>query len=302
MSIDTSKGLLMLKKIIILIATLLLLTSCFSDYDKRLKISATTWIGYIPLFYAKEKGWLKPLNIKLLHVSSLAENMYLYRAGNSDAYVGTQYEYSILSQDMKSLTPIMMFDRSDGGDLVMSNLSIEELQNTTTQIDAYLELDSINNTILKDFLAKYNLEDKNINYINKDQTQIKLLNASMKPTIVVTYIPYNLSLEKQGFKELASTKDSLDLLVVDAMFTKTEVFNEHEKQFLELKKLVDKSIDAIKQNPREVYETVKPYILDMSYDDFTHSLGDIIWINKDVSRELKMRMNETNFPTRDLIL
>ncbi len=289
----------MFKKILLL-TLLLLFTSCSSDYEKRLKISATTWVGYIPLFYAKEKGWLKPLNIKLLHVSSLAENMYLYEAGNSDAYAGTQYEYSILSKDMKSLKPIMMFDRSNGGDLVMSNISIEDLQNTTSQIDAYLELDSINNTVLKDFISKYKLEDKNINYINRDQTQIKQLQTDSKPTLIVTYIPYNFTLEKQGFMELASTKDSLDLLVVDAMFTRTETYNVHEKQFRELKKLVDKSIESLKKDPKEFYTTVKPYILDMSYEEFVDSLGDIVWINRDVSSELKQRMNQANFPTRDL--
>ena len=289
------------KKIIFLLTLLLLFTSCSSDYDKRLKISATTWIGYIPLFYAKEKGWLKPLNIKLLHVSSLAENMYLFEAGNSDAYTGTQYEYNILSKNMKSLKPIMMFDRSNGGDLVMGNLSIEDLQNTTSQIDAYLELDSINNTVLKDFLLKYKLEGKNINYRNRDQVAIKQLQADSKPTLAVTYIPYNLALEKQGFVELASTKDSLDLLVVDAMFTRTETSNAHEKQFSELKKLVDKSIESLKKDPKEFYTTVQPYISDMSYDEFVDSLGDIVWINRDISPELKQRMNQENFPTRDLM-
>ncbi len=73
-----------MKKIIILCFSILLLfTSCSSKYDERLKVSTTNWIGYLPLIYAKEKGWLKELNIKLLTVSSLAENMYLYKAGNS---------------------------------------------------------------------------------------------------------------------------------------------------------------------------------------------------------------------------
>ena len=291
----------MFKKIILLFTLLLLFTSCSSDYDKRLKISATTWVGYIPLFYAKEKGWLKPLNIKLLHVSSLAENMYLYEAGNSDAYTGTQYEYSMLSKNMKSLKPIMMLDRSNGGDLVMGNLSVEDLQNTTSQIDAYLELDSVNNTVLKDFLSKYKLEDKNINYINRDQVVIKQMQADSKPTLIVTYVPYNFALEKQGFMELASTKDSLDLLVVDALFTRTETYDAHQKQFSELKKLVDKSIESLKKDPKEFYATVKPYILDMSYDEFVNSLDDIVWINRDISPALKQRMNQAEFPIRDLM-
>ncbi|MBD3822730.1 MAG: GGDEF domain-containing protein [Thiotrichales bacterium] len=69
----------------ILLWVVLLLASCSNSQDK-LKISATTWVGYSPLFYAKAKGWLDPLKIQLLHVVSLSENRYLYQAGNADTY------------------------------------------------------------------------------------------------------------------------------------------------------------------------------------------------------------------------
>lgn len=293
----------MLKNIIILIAVLLMFTSCSDDYEKKLKISATTWIGYTPLFYAKEKGWLIPLNIKLLHVSSLSENMYLYEAGNSDAYVGTQYEYNLLSKKDDSLKPIMMFDRSFGGDIIMSNFSIKALQDTNKTIDAYLEMDSINNTMLKDFIKSYNLQNSTINYINKDQSQIRLLKTkdTTQPTLVVTYVPYNYALKKNGFKEIVSTKEGLDIFVIDAMFTKTDIFHKHEKQFRELKTLVNSSVIALKKDPKEFYETIKPYMLDMSYNEFIDSLDDIIWINQGLSTELKQRMYDSKFPTRDLI-
>jgi NitT/TauT family transport system substrate-binding protein len=181
-------------------------------------------------------GWLDKLNIKLLRVSSLAENLYLYKAGNSDAFLGTQFEYKILKEKNPTLKPIIMLDKSNGGDLILSNYSINELQNIDGKIDAYLEIDSVNSILLADFIKKYKLDDKKIRYINKDQTKIELLKATSKPTIIITYIPYNLKLEKAGFKEVASTKNNNDLLVCDAMFTKTEVYNEHKKQFVELKK------------------------------------------------------------------
>ena len=292
----------MLKKnLLFIVGAFVFFISCSSDYEKRLKISATTWVGYTPLFYAKEKGWLQPLNIKLVHLSSLAENMYLYSAGNSDAYVGTQYEYEVLSKEMDSLIPIMMFDKSNGGDVVMSNFSIEELQSTLAPINIYLEIDSINSKLIKDFLSKYNLLEKKINYINEDQTTIKLLKSNEKATLIVTYLPYNFLLEKNGFKEIASTKESVDLLIVDAMFTKVEVYNEHKQQFRELKKLMNKSVEALNKDPREFYNTVKPYMLDISYEEFVDTLNDIVWINQGMSNELKNRLNTTGFPTRDLI-
>lgn len=126
----------MIKKLFFLIILIILITSCSFQNNKKLKISTSTWIGYSPLYYAKEKGWLEPLNIKLLNVVSLSENMYLYKAGNSDAYVGTQYEYSFLNKE--NLIPIIMFDKSNGGDIVMANYSIDDLLKIETKIDLYL--------------------------------------------------------------------------------------------------------------------------------------------------------------------
>ncbi len=292
----------MIKKILLLVLALLMI-SCSSPYDKPLKISATTWIGYTPLFYAKEKGWLEPLNIKVTNVVSLAENMALYQSGNFDAYVGTQYEYSVLSYKESSLHAVMMFDRSYGGDVVMGNVSINDLKNTNTAIDVYLEMDSINITLLNDFLKKYKLEAKKLNHINKDQAYIATLNESdMKnPTLIITYSPYDNYLTKNGFKELASTKESLDLLVVDAMFTTDKVYDEHQKQFVELKKLVEKSLSALEANPKEYYETVKAYLPETSYEEFQHSLEDIVWINKTISPQLQERLNQADFPIRKVI-
>jgi NitT/TauT family transport system substrate-binding protein len=291
------------RKLFLLISSIFLLTSCSQIENKKLKISASTWIGYSPLYYAKEKGWLKPLNIKLLHVTSLSENMYLFEAGNSDAYVGTQYEYSVLSKKDASLMPVILFDRSNGGDIIMSNISINELQNTNEPIDAYLEMDSINNILLKDFIKKYKLDNKKINLINRDQGFIIGIKKEKrkKPTIIVTYTPYNLELEKNGFINIASTRSDLSLLVIDALYTKEITMLKHKKQFIELKKLIDKAIENLKKNPKEFYEIVKPYMLELSYEDFINSLENIEWINKNLSKELKEQLKESQYPMGGLL-
>ncbi|MDA7817138.1 ABC transporter substrate-binding protein [Sulfurimonas sp.] len=291
------------KKLLLLLIISLTFISCSSEYDKKLKISATTWIGYTPLYYAQEMGWLDELNIKLLNVSSLSENMYIYKSGNSDAYVGTQYEYNLLSKSDHSLKPIMMFDRSYGGDIIMSNTSIKTLQSTTGQIEAYLEMDSINSTILEDFLSKYKIDGKKIKYTNMDQAEIKTLKVENVNTnsLIITYIPYNYQLEENGFKEIASTKDSLDIFVVDAMFTTHKTLYKHKKQFIELKKLVDRAVTVVNNNPKAFFEKIKPYMLDITYDEFVDSLNDIIWINKDMNDNVKQRMEKAKLPTVNLL-
>lgn len=280
-----------------------LFTGCEGQKSTKLKISATTWIGCTPLYYAKEKGWLDELDIKLLHLSSLSENMYLFDSGNSDAYVGTQYEYAQLSSKMPSLTPIIMFDRSHGGDLIMGNYPIDFYQSSQEPIDVFLEMDSINSIMFKDFIQRFSLESKSFNYINKDQSYISSLHAKKlkRPTLAVTYIPYDVKLGEQGFMKLVSTKEALDILVIDALFTRYETYLAHEKQFKGLKVAIDRAVSALEQNPQEFYKTIKPYILELSYEEFDASLKNIIWINKDMDTKLLQRLKESHLPMRELI-
>ena len=291
-----------MKLLVLLLSSLLFLTSCSSPRDKQLKISVNSWVGYSPLFYAYDKGWLKKYNIKVVHVVSLAESMYIYDSKNADAFTGTQYEYNTLKKEAKNLTPIIMFDKSYGGDMIMSNRTVLELQASHNTIDTYLELNSINSVILTDFLKFYRIDMQRINYINQDQKNISSTkNKKSKPTLIITYTPYNILLEKNGFKPIASTKDELSVTVVDALFATQYTLSQHEAQFKSLKVEIDRAIEALEKNPQEYYEHVKYYLQDITYEEFLETLHDIKWINKKLSKNLKEKLQEMNFPTNGLI-
>lgn len=293
----------MIRSVLLMLVAASVVASCSSSADYRLKVSATTWIGYTPLFYAKAKGWLEPHDIQLVSVVSLSENLYLYEAGNADAYAGTQYEYSVISQEDDSLLPVMMFNRSDGGDVVLANASLETLQSASS-IDVYLEIDSINQVVLSDFAHSTGLDEAVFNYQNRDQAFIATLSAQKleKPTLVVTYNPYDLQLRRQGFQELASTDNGLSLLVVDALFTRESAFNRHEAQFRALKQMVDDALVELEKDPQAYYQVISPYLLDISYEDFLWSLETITWLNRDIPEDLKNRLMSAGFPIRALVL
>jgi len=203
------------------------LSACTAQKETPLKIIANSWVGYSPLFYAKESGWLEPLNIQLSTVISLGESLSIYESAELNAFTGTQYEFNYIQQKDPSLIPIILFDRSNGGDVVMANQSLQALQDTIQTIDVYLEMHSVNQLIFKDFIQLNHLTHKKFNYINKNQLKVYTqLSVSLPrhPTIVVSYSPYQQKLAALGLQELASTRDGISLLVIDALFTPKETF------------------------------------------------------------------------------
>ena len=135
------------------------------------------------------------------------------------------------------VVPIMLLNKSDGGDVVMSNLTLEEIKKEDKQIDVFLELSSVNSLVFDDFITKHNIKNKNFNYINKDQSFIAQQKEFKNPTIVISYNPYNITLEKNGLKTLETTKDNIEILIVDAMFTTNDILIKYKdgnaKAFIE---------------------------------------------------------------------
>ncbi|GAB6068932.1 hypothetical protein JCM30760_00290 [Thiomicrorhabdus hydrogeniphila] len=295
----------MIKVIMLLITLGLMLSGCSQKQEPPLKIITNAWIGYSPLFYAKEKGWLKEHNIELSVLVSLGESMMTYRLGGFNGVTGTQYEYQKLNSQNYNLVPIIMFDRSNGGDMVMSNQSLSQLKDSTTSIDVYLETNSINALVFKDFIKAFNLSDKKFHFINKNQlkilTQIKQ-NTPSKPTIVVTYVPYNFELAQKGFKVLESTRNDSSLIVLDALFVNKDTLDNRLADLKDLKQIINKALQHLQENPQEFYNVVKPYLATTpSYQDFKNGLQDIKWLNKPIPDPLQLKMNQMNFETRYLL-
>lgn len=167
--------------------------------DEHIKIATNSWIGYAPLFYAKESGELDKLGFTLITNVSLAEAADVYNVGKADMVTTTQHEYHALKKMMGDVTPVILLDRSDGGDMILSNVSLETIKKAS-KIQVYLEVDSINTELLEEFLHKNGIDEKKLSIINEDQQTIQDVRNTKTPILIVTYTPYDVPLKKRGFK------------------------------------------------------------------------------------------------------
>jgi len=290
-----------MKNILSILAIFILLLGCSTPKEKEIVISTNQWIGYAPLFYAYDKGYLKKLNIKIINSVSLAEAADIYRVGKADMVTTTQHEYHSLLESTGDIKPIILLDRSNGGDMILSNKSIEDLSKSKN-IKTYLEVDSINKEILEDFIANNILNLKNFTIINKDQQQIQSTKyTSKEPILIVTYSPYNISLQKRGFVEIASTKFIDSIIVIDALCAKKELIKNDKQRLIQLKHILDKSIDEIQQNPKQSHQIVSKYISNMSYSDYLKALKNIKWINHP-SKELINFISKYDYTNETLLI
>ena len=267
-------------KTILLFIFLLLLSGCANQNKKELVISTNSWIGYTPLFYAKEQGYLDALNIKLITSVSLAEAVALYKVKRAELTTTTQHEYNSIRSIEPTFRPIILLDRSNGGDMILSNRTLKELQESQS-IDAYLEIDSINQELIKSFIQEHHLKMSTIHFFNQDQAKIeKLPYSNEHAMLIVTYTPYNTTLERAGFQELASTKNIHELLVVDALGTDKKTFERYSQRLKKLKIIIDKSIEEIQKDEKRAYKLTAKYLNNITFEEYKDAMNSIVWINK----------------------
>ena len=259
---------------------LLLLSGCTTQEkydDGSLKIAVSNWVGYTPLLYAYEKGRLEGLDIKIVPTTSVAVSENFIKRGVVDAFMATQWEYKGMQE---SVEPVLIIDKSYGGDKILANISKEELfAQKYPVIDVQMEVESINYILYKYLMDTYIWDKTTFHIQNNTQAYIAGIHFK-KPTLLITYEPYASKLLQQGYYEIESSKNP-DIMIIDGLFVKKKMLPRYKEKLQVLHNEIDFALHALKKNPKKYYETIEYYLEGQTYDEFIKSLKNIQWLNKD---------------------
>lgn len=293
-------------RFIIVAIFIISIVGCTSQQKQpeKIKITTSTWVGYAPLLYAYENGELDKLNIELVVTNSLQSSVLMYEKNNYDGICSTQKELQHLNQkqkdDLQKLIPIAIFNRSYGGDVILSNISKEELYDKDYKvIDIFMETNSVNEILFEGFKNLKNWKSK-FNIHNINQYNIANLKCDLKkdnPTIIITYEPYATKLKQKGYKLIESTKND-KLLIFDFLNIKNGILNKKEIEQLQI--IINRSIEKLIQDPKHFYHDIQSYYQDISYEEFNSSLEEIQLFSKK-RKEKMIRLIKTQKVSADTI-
>ncbi len=283
----------------LVIVTLITTIACSLSTPQPLRISTNLWIGYSPLFYIQQKGWLKEHNIEIVNLVSLSENMQMYESGFVHAFTGTQYEFEQMRKKTPDLEATILLDRSLGGDIVMGNCNIETLQKAQS-INVYLEIDSVNKLLLDYFIELYGIKPSALHLINRDTDDSSMLAMKDEPTLIITYTPYDILLKKNGYQVLDTTKN-LSLFVVDALYTDLKTREKYAEELAVLNQLISKALNHLKEDPEEYFSTVQVFFKYKDKNAFLQALSSIQWIYDDRSLALLKQLELHHIPTHNIL-
>ena len=238
---------------LILISIVLLVPGCdHSAESPTYRIGLGPWVGFGPLYLAKEKGFFKEAGVEvdLIVLTGIAERNSALKSGKLDA-LAAPVDYFVLSAGNGLMTTIVMtIDESVGGDGIVAKKSIKQFSDLRGKKVAF-QRGLPSEFFLRALLQQHGVKLEELDYTDMETAQGGAAFIAGQVDAAVVWEPWlTKASEKSDGHVLASTKEYPNLIVDCIAFTQEAIARSPE-DVGKIVKAVLRAIDYWKQNPEE---------------------------------------------------
>ncbi len=235
-------------------ATLAVIAMCATADAGQMRLGMTTWVGYGPLFLARDKGFFKDngLEVDLRIIEEASIYMAALAAGELDGNASTIDEIMKYRSPDFCFKAVVALDDSHGGDGVLVQADVNSLKDLKGKQVALNE-SSVSQFWFNILLAREGMTEKDVQIVNMTADDAAAAFIAGQVPAAVTWEPH-LSLvreKKQGKVLIDST--STPGLIVDVVDLNCDYIKSNPKDVEALVKGLYKAMEFIKSSPDEAY-------------------------------------------------
>src|SRR5258708_3043231 len=180
----------------------------------KLKIGYSTWVGYGPLFIARDKGYFadQGINVELIKVEDPKDRFTALAGSQLDSLVST---LDTMSQYWKTETPfhaILGLDESSGGDGIVTKPEITSVKDLKGK-QIGVNVGSVSQFFLEFVLQQNGMTDSDVTLVKMKQGDVPAALAANRVDAGVTWEPHLSKSVKAGAKLIANSKETPGLIV-----------------------------------------------------------------------------------------
>jgi NitT/TauT family transport system substrate-binding protein len=217
----------------------------------KLNLGYSTWVGYGPLFIARDKGYFKDegLDVTLTKVEDPKDRFTALAGKQLDGLVTT---IDTLVQYWKAETPfkfILGLDDSSGGDGIIAKPEINSVKDLKGK-KIGVNVGSVSHYFLDYEFQQNGLSDNDVTLIKMKQGDVPAAFATGNIDAGVTWEPHLSKAVKGGAKLLITSKETPGL-IVDVLVLRGDVIQANPNAAKALVRAWNKSIDYWKSNAED---------------------------------------------------
>jgi NitT/TauT family transport system substrate-binding protein len=220
-----------------------------------IKIAHSTWVGYGPLYIARDKGFFKNhgVDVELTVIEEPKERFPAMLAGRIDMIASTVDTAILYLKKPDDFKYVVAIDDSNGGDGVVAKKEIKTVADLKGKTVAFSE-GSVSQFYLNVLLTKAGLKESDLTSVNMAAPEAGAAFVAGKVDAAVTWEPWLSRGKKTDFGHVMTDSSSTPGLITDVIITTKEFVTQKPK---EVQAIVDAWNDAVafqRANPQEANE------------------------------------------------
>ena len=217
----------------------------------KLKIGYSVWVGYGPLFIARDKGYFKDegLDVELVKVEDPKDRFAALSGKQLDGLVTTLDTMTLYWRSETPFAAVLGLDESAGGDgiLVRKEVNIGSVTDLKGK-KIGVNVGSVSNFLLDYLLQQNGITDADVSLVKMKQGDVPAALASGQIDAGVTWEPHLSKAAKDPSLAILTTSKDTPGLIVDALVLRRDVITANQGVATMLSRAWNKAIEYQKAN------------------------------------------------------
>jgi NitT/TauT family transport system substrate-binding protein len=248
-----------------------------------LKIRYSVWVGYGPLFIAKEKGYFKEekVDVDLVNIEDPKEGFAALAAGRIHGVVSTVDTMVLYLKTGKEYQYVLALDDSAGGDGIVARKEIKTVKDLKGKKVAVNE-GSVSQFFLNVILKDAGMSQKDVEVVNMKQGDAGAAFVAEKVDAAVTWEPWLTKSKNAPHGHILVDSSKTPGLITDVLIFPRELIGKHGKEIQGLANAWYRAVEYYEKNPKEALEIMSKGLGDWLKDPkvFAETLEGVKFYNK----------------------
>jgi NitT/TauT family transport system substrate-binding protein len=263
------------------LAPLALASACGSE-PALTRVGAIVWIGYEPLFLARDLGLYDERRLRLVEMPSNTANLMALATGDVEAATLTLDECLLAREGGLDVRAILVFDYSAGADVIMSRPEITRVEDLRGRRIG-VEETAAGALMLAKLLEIAGLSPHEVVKVRLTADRQVRAYLANEVDALVTWEPYATQLQGHGARRLLDSR-AFPGLIVDVLVARADALARAPEAFRQLVDGYFRALDYLRSSPGDALRRMSPR-LGVTPEEVRHAHEGIRFMDVDANRD-----------------
>ncbi len=219
---------------------------------ETVRIAHSTWVGYGPLYIARDKGFFKKhgVDVDLVVMEEPKDRFPAMLANKIDMIASTVDTAILYLKKPDDFRYVVAIDDSNGGDGIVAKKEIKTIADLKGKNVAFSE-GSVSEFYLNVLLAKAGLKESDLKPVNMAAPEAGAAFVASKVDAAVTWEPWLSRGKKTDFGHLLVDSSTTPGLITDVIITTKDFVAKHAKATKGVVEAWNEAVAYARANPQE---------------------------------------------------